>query len=431
MGCRVNIVTIPRTLLLEFLRNPRRPQPFRWPVGVSRHAGHTEWLARPMMATSVSFLLVAADDELHTPAALPSGCVGTLTLGDGRLRGRARGFVTGPSGLEPIDLLRLVGPGMHLVPLSPQGQPDHEDPSGVLERWSRTIGALGLDTWRRLTRLTYGIVGVGRSGSAVVESLAAGLGIERMVLVDPDRTEIHNLGEMVGLDDTNVGHWKAEVMAARLRSPALLRPTVTALNESITHLRSLRAIQDCDVVIGAVDHDGARLATAILATLFCKPYLDIATGIHGTGDLRQMGADIRLTVPDTGTCLLCLGGLADADGARRLLASAEREETFRGSRNWRQERAGSLRSLNQAAASVAVRLWEDFMAERVQQSTWIHLEFDPNGQLALTYPAAAGTRPCPLCRHSGTGEWGIDRMSEIIERRSGRRTPNEEPDLFA
>jgi hypothetical protein len=66
-------------------------------------------------------------------------------------------------------------------------------------------------------------------------------------------------------------------------------------------------------------------------------------------------------------------------------------------RDWRRERAGNLRSLNQLAVSVALRLWEDFVAERVTASTWAHVEFDPAGRLSVVYPAFTSAAHCPLC----------------------------------
>jgi hypothetical protein len=100
-----------------------------------------------------------------------------------------------------------------------------------------------------------------------------------------------------------------------------------------------------------------------------------------------MGADVRLVLPGE-RCLLCLGGLADLEGARRVLASADAEQAFHAGRDWRRERAGSLRSLNHLAASVALRLWEDLVAGLVRASTWTHIEFDPSGRLTVSHPSS-------------------------------------------
>jgi hypothetical protein len=98
-----------------------------------------------------------------------------------------------------------------------------------------------------------------------------------------------------------------------------------------------------------------------------------------------------------------------------MLASAEAERAASAGRDWRVERAGSLRSLNQLAASVALRLWEDFVAERVPESTWVHLEFDPAGRLDVAYRPAPPPTPCRLCGLIGLGDDGLIRATELLQ----------------
>ena len=174
-------------------------------------------------------------------------------------------------------------------------------------------------------------------------------------------------------------------------------------------------------MVSCVDHDSARLAATALATVFCKPLLDIATGIHGSGADREMGADVRLVLP--GQCLLCCGGLRDQTSALQVLARAEAERGLSAQRDWRHERAGSLASLNQCAVGVALRLLEDVVAARIQDSTWDHLAFTPAGALGVTYPALSwpgANFRWPPCRLSGWSEaelpclvdlWGTDSPS--------------------
>jgi len=325
--------------------------------------------------------------------------------------------------MEPVELLKLIGPGMHQLRLGDEQLDDPashgSDSSRVRERYSRTIGALGEVVWTRLVGLRYGIIGTGRTGSLVARSLLL-LGACHLTLIDPDVLESHNLGEMAGVGEADVGHSKAEALGRSLTTEAIAPVDILPVGVSITHLRALHAAMACDVLFGCADHDGARLATATIASLFLKPLIDIGAGIHGRGNGRVMGADVRLVFP--GRCLLCLGGFRDEAGARSVLTSAEAERTFYAGRNWRAERAGSLHSLNQLAASVAVRLLEDTVGERVGGSTWAHMEFDDRGRLSVTYPlpGTATGEPCPLCALSGRGEDGLAMVSGIV---SGKENP--------
>ena len=127
-----------------------------------------------------------------------------------------------------------------------------------------------------------------------------------------------------------------------------------------------------------------------------------------------MGADIRLVLP--GHCLLCFGGLRNEAEARQVLTSADAEHTFYADRDWRQERAGSLASLNGCAATVALRLLEDLVAERVQESTWVHIEFDASGRLNISYPSLPSDRShCRLCGLMGWGDAGLPRIVELLQ----------------
>src|SRR5262249_12096512 len=159
---------------------------------------------------------------------------------------------------------------------------------------------------------------------------------------------------------------------------------------------ALDVVRGCDVLIGCLDHDAGRWATAALASLYCRPHLEIATGIHGHGDERRMGADVRLTLPGD-RCLECLGGLADPAGAHRALATPGAGRAALTARAWRAERGGSLRSLNSLAAAIALRLWEDLVAGRVRASTWLRIEYDAAGRPSITEPMPPHPVACRLC----------------------------------
>ena len=270
------------------------------------------------------------------------------------------------------------------------------------ERWSRTVGALGAAAWRRLVTLRYAIVGCGRTGSLLAHDLAA-LGVRHLVLVDPDRLERHNLGEMAGVGETDLGRPKAEALARHLAGTfPWVRPEPVVA--SVTARRSLQALLSCDVLCCCADRDSARLATAILAVLYLRPLLDIGTGVLIPRGAAQpvMGADVRLLLPGEG-CLLCVGGLVAPEEARRNLQSPQVEGSGRGG-EWRRERAGSLRSLNQVAVGLALRLWEELVAERRREGAWLRLTFDPEGRPALQVLPRQPDPNCPLCRYLAGGD---------------------------
>lgn len=333
-----------------------------------------------------------------------------LVVGIARARGRLDGYLFAPDGeRRPLHRLVLVGPGMHRLVVAsgpvegPSRPPATLHPVAQGERWSRTQGALGEGSWRRLVALRYGVVGCGRNGSLLVQSLASG-GVQHLSLVDPDRLEEHNLGEMVGVGEADLGRPKARALAHNLSLSYPWTDPVPIV-ASVTARRTLTALLGCDGLFCCADNDGARLATGVLASLYLKPLLDIGTGVlHPDPYGRpQMGADVRLILPGDG-CLLCWGGVANTAEAHQALTSTQTERGFQSRRDWRMERAGSLRSLNQIAVGLAMRLWEELVAERQRQSLWLRLAFDGEGAPHLQTLPRQGRPDCPLCQWVGVGD---------------------------
>ena len=169
------------------------------------------------------------------------------------------------------------------------------------------------------------------------------------------------------------------------------------------------ALKPADVFICCVDDDAARLATGLLASLYLRPLLDVGTGVLATSEPR-VGADVRLVLP--GRCLLCLGGVADLDAARRDLlhgaASAAPVE-------WRRQRRGSLRSLNGLAVHLGLRLLEGLVSGRRRDSAWLRLETDASALPALEHRTLPAVPLCRACAWTGTGDAGVGALRRLLE----------------
>lgn len=412
-----------------------------------------------------------ASTNAHSSPALD------LRLGSGELRGRL--WLHSHQAVPSVEAVLLVGPGMYRIPVagteslapnlaepaetqtrSPASSPgdgqrfarfrtseDSDDRQsifpptvpdtfagrlgfGVLKRlaslalthspyvrWSRTIGGLGGEgVWERLTRLRVAVVGCGRSGSVLAEMLG-GLGINSLVLIDPDLLEQHNLGEMAGVHPEQVGLPKVQVLVELLRRHGSPHMDLEDLAEPLWSSTALQAAKQCDLLFVAADHDAARLTAAIFSTLYHKVLIDCATGIQfptpssatsspfTQPSARVMGADVRLIVPGDG-CLLCQGNLTNYMDAVETLC--HQPMLTPALVDWRRQRVGSLRSLNTTAAALAVRLLEDLVAERLTGSVWAHLEFDAAGRLTVTYPTHSPSAPCVLCTKAGLGDAGLN-----------------------
>ena len=359
---------------------------------------------------------------------IPPFASGRLDLGRGLWSDYAWGAIRDIEGIRSLDVLDLIGPGLQFLRLTP----NREAPGDILsealneevnrDRRSRTIGALGGEAvWRRLVSRRVALVGVGRTGSLIATGLAR-LGLRELVLIDPDLVEPHNLGEMDGVTQIDIGRPKVDALADELRRiQDLPTMSVTALAMGAETPEARRAIADCEIVIAAVDQDPARLIAGWSALEQHQVLLDIGTGVlHSpqaemasqqvpSGDgrpyARLMGTDVRLILPGDG-CLSCCGGVVRYHEALETLAGAHRARAV--NRSWNQERAGSLRSMNQIAAGVALQMLQDLAEGRITQSRWTRIEFDVAGRINSTdLPTrnpGEDSSSCPSCIRAGRGD---------------------------
>lgn len=352
---------------------------------------------------------LAHRDSKSQPSAI-------VALGVGSASGQVCGLFGVDQRYVPLNELIVIDGGMPRILLTDPATP--EPTSTDLEMWSRSIGALGLDPWLRLTRLHFGIVGCGRSGSEIAMSLA-GIGVQKITLIDGERLEISNLGEMFPvLTLSQAGRAKADVLAQLLSTEAKRRiHEVHSVPESISSQPALIAAKRTDVLICCVDSPSARAATAMLAKLYLKPLIDIGMGIHHpaprTFEHPMIGADVRLVMPDR--CLRCFGGIRRIDEAR-----AEFDRRLRPGLTaplpvvWHEQRAGSLRSLNMIAVGLAMRLIEELVVGRARTSTWLQVDYAETGLPEIRLVMPPTTAACPMCGLAGLGDSGLHRFREAV-----------------
>ena len=124
-------------------------------------------------------------------------------------------------------------------------------------RYLRNLGTVGLKGQARLLRATVAVVGLGGLGGYVAEALAR-MGVGRLVLIDGDLFEEHNLNRQVLSAETNLGTDK--VQAARQRV-AEINGAVEVIGHAVTLTRENlpRLLGEADVVVDALDRLPIRL----------------------------------------------------------------------------------------------------------------------------------------------------------------------------
>ena len=304
--------------------------------------------------------------------------------------GEWAGAVSDRGTTYPLNDVRFIGPKMlHLT----------RDPTHPLEphaqlRWSRTVGALGGDLWRKMHQSHVVLIGCGRNGTQLAWQLA-GLGVVRWTLVDPDRLGVENLDAMPGLELADVGRYKVEALADRLlaSNPEMcITCHAGPVNELLDRIRS-RA----NLIITCVDDDTPRVAGSWLSREMLAPQLEIGTSIQLSefGSPTQQG-DVRLLLPYQG-CVQCAGGLANPKQTFYELA-APPGSLHRGTPTvWTAQRAGSLVHINAVTVGCAVELWLSLMRGETG-SAWLRLDAETGGGWRIRRSEVTADVKCEMCK---------------------------------
>jgi tRNA A37 threonylcarbamoyladenosine dehydratase len=197
-------------------------------------------------------------------------------------------------------------------------------------RLDRNARLLGLEPLERLARAHVVVLGLGGVGSYAAEALARA-GVGRLTLVDGERIDETNVNRQLHALDGEVGRWKAEVMAERLRRiapAAVLEPVCGRYDEGSA--AALVPEVGVDFVLDAMDTVVAKLhvidrclalkvpvVTALGAARRLDPTAVLVTDLSET-HTDQLAKDVR-------KYLRKRFGLAATDGPSGVLAVWSRE----------------------------------------------------------------------------------------------------------
>lgn len=335
-------------------------------------------------------------DWLQRIKPRPGQLLAVLLLGMGAARRRWDGAVADGDRMEALAGIRI--PGTRMIQAARRADRPAARTPAEWTRWSRTRGALGDDVWQKVRAARVAVIGASRNGSLLAWMLAA-VGVERLLLVDPDVVELHNLDATWGVTEAVVGSRKVEALAHGL-TQFRADLAVQALACSAADARVVECVRGVDLVATCVDRDMPRLAAAVLAERFLKVHLDIGTGVtqNAAGE-RQIAGDVRLLLPGQG-CVCCVGGLPDAEQARYELL-APPETLRRGVEiGWQQQRAGSLLTINAMCVAAGVQLWLDLLAGTLETSHWSRFRWRPGGGLESDAGSVVAAPACLLCHAS-------------------------------
>ncbi len=165
-----------------------------------------------------------------------------------------------------------------------------------LERYRRQLGLWGLDGQEMLESSTVAVVGLGGLGG-VVSLYLAGAGVGRLILVDGDVVEPHNLNRQLLYDEASVGLPKAVIAARRVREFNSC-VEVVPVQERLTPDNVHRILGGVDLIVDALDNWEARLVLDEYARETGTPL------VHGA--VERFYGQVLFTIPGETACLSCI-----------------------------------------------------------------------------------------------------------------------------
>jgi molybdopterin/thiamine biosynthesis adenylyltransferase len=223
----------------------------------------------------------------------------------------------------------------------------------------RHAQVFGSGTVDCLRRLRVAVIGCSGTGSPLIEQLVR-LGIRRLVLVDPDRTEWRNLNRiyLTTAADANLGRYKVEVLAEAIGRIGL-GTEVIPLAMDLATPKAIRTVAACDLVFGCMDSVYGRDLLGRLASFYTLPYIDLGVQLTSLADggVDQITGAVHYLQP--GKSSLKSRGVYDSENVRAELMKRDDPDEYEKQLQQKyirgvQEDRPAVISVNSMVASMAI-----------------------------------------------------------------------------
>ncbi len=282
----------------------------------------------------------------------------------------------------------------------------------INEQYARHLIIPGWDQGL-LENLKVLLCGLGGNGSLIFDSLLSlGFGSKKgwIKACDPDILEKSNLPRIPYAYPEEVGCSKADIaqIHANNRTPHL---NVCCYQKSIEENEILNIAKEANIIIGAVDNDGARQMLNSIAARYSIPLLDIGTEIIPQDSIYEAVGQVQVFIPGQTGCFVCSGTIDPCQAAMESM-SKETETSY--------EKAGYVRGSNETPTPSVLHL--NGVTSHLAISQLLKLLFDDNfkGTEFLHYnrqktnlltASISPNEECPVCGvqgYLGSGDEDIE-----------------------
>jgi len=208
----------------------------------------------------------------------------------------ATGRVLRDGGFSYLAGVKILGLGSKLLRFVRTAQ------DKISARFERQVRAFGIAGQETLQRIKVGVIGVGGTGSLVVEQLARA-GLQDLIIVDHDEIEDSNISRLYGTVPSDIGKSKVNVISRHALRLGVSH--VQAVSDSAIRQDVLLKLRDRDVVFSCVDNDRTRAILNRFAYQYLIPLIEIGTRLDGRGG-EICAAAGRVVIAGAGlACLRC------------------------------------------------------------------------------------------------------------------------------
>jgi len=173
-----------------------------------------------------------------------------------------------------------------------------------LEEFDRNYRAFTKEGQDIISNMKVALIGTSGTGWPIALHLVS-LGVQNLLLVDPDKIEKTNLNRLPAVPYSKVGKFKAQVLSTILKQ---MNPKIKVnyRTKSVLDKRVQNELRNYNTVIGAVDDENIRLELNNFSVKYLKYYLDAGSEIIlENGKIKYAGGQVTTVIPGKTPCLHC------------------------------------------------------------------------------------------------------------------------------
>ena len=267
-----------------------------------------------------------------------------------------------------------------------------------------------------LENLKVFVCGLGGNGCLIFDSLVAlGIGSNNgwIKACDPDTLEASNLPRIPYAYSKEIRKPKAEIAQTHAKNKA---PKLNAqcYNKSIETDKMQEIAKEANIIIGAIDNDGARMILNDIASRYGIPYIDLGTEIIPNENTYEAVGQVQIMIPGETGCLVCSSMIDPSTAAMDLMSKEDNEQYAQAGyiRGTNETPTPSVLHLNGVTSHLGISQFLSLIFGNLKGKEYLHYN---NHELSMFTAKVAKDDECPVCGIQGCLGSGDEDKTNILD----------------